>query len=122
VLFSAGTQTLPHVKSGKLRLLAVTEAKRSTLLPDVPTVGETLPGYQLGVWYGLFGPANLPKELVERLNAATNQAMNNPVVRSRMDSMGVEVVNASAAQFATVLRDDAERYGKIIRELGIKNE
>jgi len=122
VLFSAGTQTLPHVKSGKLRLLAVTEAKRSTLLPDVPTVGESLAGYQLGVWYGLFGPANMPKDLVERLNAATNQAMNNPEVRSRMDSMGVEVVNATAAQFATVLREDADRYGKLIRELGIKNE
>lgn len=122
VLFSAGTQTLPHVKSGKLRLLAVTESKRSTLLPDVPTVGETLPGYQLGVWYGLFGPANMPKDLVERLNAATNQAMNNPAVRSRMESMGVEVVGATAAQFATVLRDDADRYGKLIRELGIKNE
>lgn len=122
VLFSAGTQTLPHVKSGKLRLLAVTETKRSTLLPDVPTVGESLPGYQLGVWYGLFGPANMPKDLVERLNAATNQAMNNPEVRSRMDSMGVEVVNATAAQFAAVLRDDADRYGKLIRDLGIKNE
>lgn len=122
VLFSAGTQTLPHVKSGKLRLLAVTEARRSALLPDVPTVAEALPGYQLGVWYGLFGPANMPKELVDRLNAATNQAMNNPAVRSRMDSMGVEVVNATAAQFATVLREDADRYGKIIRELGIKNE
>jgi tripartite-type tricarboxylate transporter receptor subunit TctC len=122
VLFSAGTQTLPHVKSGKLRLLAVTEAKRSALLPDTPTVGETLPGYQLGVWYGLFGPANMPKDLVERLNAATNQAMNIPAVRSRMDSMGVEVVNTTAAQFVAVLRDDADRYGKIIRELGIKNE
>ncbi|MEO8546272.1 MAG: tripartite tricarboxylate transporter substrate binding protein [Burkholderiaceae bacterium] len=122
VLFSAGTQTLPHVKTGRLRLLAVTEAKRSTLLPDVPTVGETLPGYQLGVWYGLFGPANMPKDLVERLNAATNAAMNIPQVRSRMENIGVEIVTASPAQFATVLRDDADRYGKVIRELGIKSE
>lgn len=123
VLFSAGTQTLPHVKTGKLKLLAVTEARRSALMPEgVPTVGETLPGYELGVWYGLFGPAGMPRELVDKLNAAANAAMADPGVKARMDSMGVEVVKATPAQFATVLKSDAERYGKIIRELGIKGE
>ncbi len=123
VLFSAGTQTLPHVKSGKLKLLAVTEAKRSALMPaGVPTVGETLPGYELGVWYGLFGPANMPKELVAQLNAAANAALADPGVKARMDSLGVEVVQGTPAQFAAVLKSDAERYGKIIRELGIKGE
>jgi len=122
VLFSAGTQTLPHVKSGKLRLLGVTEAKRSALLPDVPTVGETLPGYELGVWYGAFGPANMPKDLVTRLNAETNKALSNPDVRARMDAIGVEIVSGTPQEFATVLRRDADRYGKIIRELGIKND
>ncbi|WP_028602539.1 Bug family tripartite tricarboxylate transporter substrate binding protein [Ottowia thiooxydans] len=122
VLFSAGTQTLPHVKAGKLKLLAVTEAKRSVLLPEIPTVAETLPGYELGVWYGFFGPARMPKDLVDRLNAAANAAMADPNVKVRMDSMGVEVTNATAAEFAATLRSDADRYGKIIRELGIKNE
>lgn len=123
VLFSAGTQTLPHVKTGKLKLLAVTEARRSALMPDgVPTVGETLPGYELGVWYGLFGPANMPRELVAQLNAAANAAMADPAVKARMDSLGVEVVKTTPAQFASVLKSDAERYGKIIRELGIKGE
>ncbi|MES2188213.1 MAG: tripartite tricarboxylate transporter substrate binding protein [Pseudomonadota bacterium] len=122
VLFSAGTQTLPHVKAGKLRLLGVTEAQRSSLLPGVPTVGETLPGYQLGVWYGLFGPAGMPKELVERLNAAANKAMADPGVRAHMESIGVEIVKGTPQQFATVLRNDADRYGKLIRELGIKGE
>ncbi|MCA0326224.1 MAG: tripartite tricarboxylate transporter substrate binding protein [Proteobacteria bacterium] len=122
VLFSAGTQTLPHVKADKLRLLGVTEAKRSPLLPDAPTVAETVPGYELGVWYGLFGPAGMPKELVDRLNAATNQALQDPAVRARMDSMGVEIVKTTPEQFGTVLRRDAERYTKIIRDLGIRNE
>jgi tripartite-type tricarboxylate transporter receptor subunit TctC len=122
VLFSAGTQTLPHVKTGKLRLLAVTESTRSKLLPDVSTVAETLPGYELGVWYGLFGPAGMPKELVERLNAATNKGLSDPAVRSRMDSIGVEIVKGTPQEFADVLRHDADRYGKIIRDLGIKNE
>ncbi|SFC50042.1 Tripartite-type tricarboxylate transporter, receptor component TctC [Polaromonas sp. OV174] len=122
VLFSAGTQTLPHVKTGKLRLLGVTEAKRSALLPEVPTVGETLPGYELGVWYGAFGPAGMPKDLVAKLNAETNKALSNPEVRARMDAIGVEIVNGTPQEFATVLRRDADRYGKIIRELGIKND
>jgi len=122
VLFSAGTQTLPHVKAGKLKLLAVTEAKRSSLLPDVPTVAETLPGYELGVWYGLFGPAHMPKELVDRLNAAANAAMADPGVKASMDAIGVEVLKSTPAQFAATLKSDADRYGKIIRELGIKGE
>lgn len=122
VLFSAGTQTLPHVKSGKLRLLAVTEAKRSALLPDVPTVGETLPGYELSVWYGAFGPVSLPKELASRLNAEINKAMALPEIKARMDAIGVEVVRSSPQEFAGVLQRDADRYGKVIRELGIKNE
>lgn len=122
VLFSAGTQTLPHVSAGKLRLLGVTESKRSKLLPGVPTVAETLPGYELGVWYGLFGPAGMPKELVDQLNAATGQALADPAVRSRMDAIGVEVVKETPQQFADVLRRDASRYDKIIKDLGLKNE
>jgi tripartite-type tricarboxylate transporter receptor subunit TctC len=122
VLFSAGTQTLPHVKSGKLRLLGVTEAKRSDLLPDAPAVAETLPGYELGVWYGLFGPAGMPKNLVQRLNEETNKALADPAVRARMDSIGVEIIQGTPQQFATVLRNDADRYGKIIRDLDIKSE
>lgn len=122
VLFSAGTQTLPHVKVGKLRLLGVTEAKRSDLLPNVPTVSETLPGYELGVWYGAFGPAGMPKNLVTRLNAEINKALSNPDVRARMDAIGVELVHGTPQEFAAVLRHDADRYSNIIRTLGIKNE
>jgi tripartite-type tricarboxylate transporter receptor subunit TctC len=122
VLFSAGTQTPPHVKSGKLRLLAVTEAKRSALLPDVPTVGESLPGYEMSVWYGAFGPVGLPREFAARLNAEINKAMGLPEVKARMDAIGVEVVRTTPQDFAGVLQRDAERYGKIIRDLGIKND
>jgi len=122
VLFSAGTQTLPHVKSGKLRLLAVTEATRSALLADAPTLAETVPGYELVVWYGAFGPAGMAPELVTRLNGEINKAMALPEVRTRMDAMGVEVINVSAPQFGSVLKRDAERYTRIIRELDIKGE
>ncbi len=100
----------------------MTEAKRSALLPDAPTVAETLPGYELGVWYGAFGPANMPKELVTRLNDEINKALAQPEVRTRMDSIGRRDRQGTPQQFAAVLRSDADRYGKVIRDLGIKNE
>ena len=122
VLFSAGTQTLPHVKAGKLRLLAVTEAKRSALLPDVPTVAETLPGFEMSVWYAMFGPAGMPRKLVVRLNAEINKALSVPEVRSRLDAMGVEVINSTPEQLADTLRRDTVRYTRVIRDLDIKLE
>ncbi len=122
VLFSAGTQTLPHVKAGKLRLLAVTEAKRSALLPDVPTVAETLPGFEMSVWYAMFGPAGMPRELVVRLNAEINKALAVPEVRSRLDAMGVEVINSTPEQLADTLRRDTVRYTRVIHDLDIKLE
>lgn len=122
LLFSAGTQTLPHVKAGKLRLLAVTEAKRSPLLPDTPTVAETVPGYELAVWYGAFGPKGMPAELVTRLNREINAVMSLPEVKSKMNAIGVETATSTPQQFGTILRKDADRYGKLIRELGIQAE
>ena len=122
LLFSAGTQTLPHVNSDRLRLIGVTESKRSGLLPTVPTVAETLPGYEMAVWYGAFGPAGMPAELVTRLNAEINKAMMLPDVKQRMADIGVEVVNISAAEFGKVLAADADKWGRLIREMGIKGE
>ncbi|WP_454752652.1 Bug family tripartite tricarboxylate transporter substrate binding protein [Cupriavidus necator] len=122
LLFSAGTQTLPHVKGGKLRLLAVTESKRSPLLPDVPTVAETVPGYELAVWYGAFGPKGMPADLTARLNREINAVMSLPEVKSRMNAIGVETATSTPQQFGTILHRDADRYGKLIRELGIKGE
>ncbi|REE90876.1 Bug family tripartite tricarboxylate transporter substrate binding protein [Cupriavidus plantarum] len=122
LLFSAGTQTLPHVNAGKLRLLAVTEAKRSPLLPNVPTVAETLPGYELSVWYGAFGPKGMPADLVKRLNAEINKVMTLPEVKAQMDKIGVETATSTPQDFGKILRRDADRYGKLIRELGIQAE
>jgi tripartite-type tricarboxylate transporter receptor subunit TctC len=122
LLFSAGTQTLPHVKANKLRLLAVTEAKRSPLLPDTATVAETVPGYELSVWYGAFGPVGMPPALVTRLNTEINKVMALPEVKAKMTAIGVETATSTPQQFGTILRRDADRYGKLIRELGIKGE
>jgi len=122
LLFSAGTQTLPHVKAGKLKLLAVTEAKRSPLLPNVPTVGETIPGYELAVWYGAFGPKNMPADLVAKLNKEINRVMSLPEVKAKMDAIGVETATSTPQEFGKILRRDADRYGKLIKDLGIQGE
>ncbi len=122
VLFSAGTQTLPHVQTGKLKLLAVTEAQRSPLLPDVPTVAETLPGYELSVWYGAFGPAGMPPALTTRLNQEINKILKRPDVIKKMGDMGVLLLDTMPEQFGQVLARDADKYGKLIKELGITAE
>jgi tripartite-type tricarboxylate transporter receptor subunit TctC len=119
LLFSAGTQTLGHVKEGRLKLLGVTEGRRSRLLPEVPTVAETVPGYEMAVWYGALGPKGMPRDLVARLNAEINRALLLPEVRDKMAGIGVEVANETPEAFAAVLRADAEKWGKVIRELGI---
>ncbi len=119
LFFTAGTQSLPHVQDGKLRLLAITEGKRSALLPNVPTVGETLPGYEMAVWYGAYGPAGMPKEIVTKLNAEIGRIMFLPEVKSRMDAIAVEVAKSTPEELGAMTREDSVKWGKLIRELGI---
>lgn len=120
MLISAATQTLPHVKAGKLRLLGVTRSKRVAMLPDVPAIAETLPGYEATVWFGAFGPAGMPKEVTMRLNAEINRILISPEVKKRMDGIGVEVVNTTPEQFLATLRQEVAHWGKVIREFNIK--
>jgi tripartite-type tricarboxylate transporter receptor subunit TctC len=119
LLFTAGTQSLEHVKAGNLRLLAVTEDKRSSLLPDVPTVAETLPGYEMAVWYGAFGPAGLPQTVAERLNAEIGRILYLPEVKKSMGDIAVEVAASTPQELADRTRIDAEKWGRVIAELGI---
>jgi len=119
LIFTAGTQSLEHVKAGKLRLLAVTEGTRSSLLPDVPTVAETLPGYEMAVWYAAYGPAGLPKEIVALLNAEIGRVLALPEVKTRMAEIAVETARSTPDELAAMTRTDAQKWGGIIRQLGI---
>ena len=119
LMFTAGTQSLEHVKAGKLRLLAVTEAKRSSLLADTPTVAETLPGFEMAVWYAAYGPAGMPKEIVARLNAEIGRILLLPEVKKRMADIAVETAGSSPEELATLTRADADKWGRIIKQLGI---
>ena len=119
LFFTAGTQSLEHVKAGKLRLLAVTEGKRSSLLPDVPTVGETVPGYEMSVWYGAFGPAGMPRSIVTKLNAEISRILFLPDVKNKMADIAVEVAKMTPEELGALTKNDAEKWGKLIKELGV---
>ena len=119
LIFTAGTQSLEHVKAGKLRLLAVTEGKRSPLLPEIPTVAETVPGFEMAVWYAACGPAGLSQEIVTRLNTEIGRILFLPEVKKQMEDIAVEVAKSSPDQLAKLTRADAEKWGKIIKELNI---
>jgi len=120
LLFSAATQTMPHVQGGRLRLLAVTEATRWSRQPDVPTVAETIPGYEMAVWFGAFGPRGMAPVLQQRLNAELNRILASPAVNERLSGMGVEIAPESTEAFSARLRADAEKWGALIRRLGIE--
>jgi tripartite-type tricarboxylate transporter receptor subunit TctC len=119
LFFTAGTQSLEHVKAGRLKLLALTEAKRSPLLPDVPLVGETLPGYEMTVWYGAFGPAGMPSDIVTRLNSEIVRTLALPDVTKKMADIAVEVASSTPDELGTRMRTDSEKWGKIIKSLNI---
>ena len=120
VLFTGLGNVWDHVKAGKLNLLAVTEERRSELLPNLPRVGETVPGYEVAVWYGVWAPAGMPPELTAKLNAEVNRILKLPDVKQRLDLMGAEHVSMPAREAHQLLRREHERWGKIIRDSGIK--
>jgi tripartite-type tricarboxylate transporter receptor subunit TctC len=113
----------PHIKSGKLRALGVLEGQRAKAAPDIPTVGESVPGYALpSTWAGILGPAGLSAPVVSRLSAALTQAVNSPEVRSRLDGAGFEFVGSSPKEFATLLSSSVDTYRKIVTQAGIEPE
>jgi tripartite-type tricarboxylate transporter receptor subunit TctC len=105
----------PHIKSGKVRGLAVTSAKRSALLPDLPTVGETLPGYSASGWYGLLAPAGTPKPVITRLHAEAVKALRAPDVVDKLSSQGAEPVASSPEEFAAFIRSETDKWANLVK-------
>lgn len=120
-MFDSITSARPHIQSGKLRALGVTTAKRSSTLPDVPTLAEAgVPGYEVSPWFAVFMPAATPKPIVTKLNAALLAAMKDPEVVKRFESIGAEPVGSSPDELAKHLARESERWTKLITERGIK--
>jgi len=114
-------EVLPHVKAGKLRVLAVLSEKRSPIFPDAPTIAESgFAGFEASVWYGLVGPAGTPAAVVARLHQEVQRALAAPAVRERLASAGGDVAPGSTAMFADLVRREQQRYEKLIRDAHIK--
>jgi tripartite-type tricarboxylate transporter receptor subunit TctC len=110
------------IKSGKVRALAVTTATRSEVLPDVPTVGEFVSGYEASGWNGIVAPKNTPVEIIEKLNKEINTGLADPTIKAKLADLGGMVLAGSAADFGKFIADETEKWGKVIRAANIKPE
>lgn len=107
---------LPHVKEGRLRALGITSARRSALLPDLPAIAESVPGYESVTWFGVYGPNGLPADVVARVNTALNQALQDPEVKERLARLGIEPAGGTPQQFAAMAQADRAKWKTIIDE------
>lgn len=116
LLFDNIASAQPHLKDGKLRPLAVTSRTRSPLLPDLPTLADTVPGFESVVWFGVFGPRGMPAEAVSRLNTEINAVLKSPEFQQRLRTLGYDAAGGSQADFARVVQADREKWTVLIRE------
>jgi tripartite-type tricarboxylate transporter receptor subunit TctC len=112
------TGMTPHIKSGRLRLLATTGKTRAVLWPETPAAAEDVPGYESGGWFGYAAPAATPREVVLRLNAEINRAMREPEVGDKLVNAGLIIVGESPEYFGELLRSDYAKYGKLVKDIG----
>jgi tripartite-type tricarboxylate transporter receptor subunit TctC len=122
VLFDSLPSGLPHVKEGRLRALGITSAKRSPLLPELPAISETVPGYETVTWFGLYGPKGMPADIVTRLSNGINQALQEADVKDRLARLGIEPVGGTPQQFAAMASADRAKWKKIIDDRRITPE
>jgi tripartite-type tricarboxylate transporter receptor subunit TctC len=120
--FNNAPESVGQLEAGTLRALAVTTADRAPFLPKVPSMSETVPGYDTGVWWGLLGPANLPPEVLKKLSTDFVAALNTDAVKERLGKLGALPIGSSPEQFETKIREDYEKWGPIIKAAGIKAE
>jgi tripartite-type tricarboxylate transporter receptor subunit TctC len=122
VMFEAVPTLVGYIRSGKLRALGVGTAARSAVFPEVPAIGEFLPGYQATVWFGIAAPAKTPAAIVERLNKQINAGLNDPKLHARLLEVGGTPLTGSTADFEKLFVDDAEKWAKVMREANVKSE
>jgi len=122
VLFDNLPGPIGHIRTGRVRALGVTASKRVDSIPDVPTIGETVPGYEATVWYGIAAPKGTPPEIVEKLNQAVNVVLANPKLQIRLAELGGEPMPMTPAEFGKLVADETEKWAKVVKFAGIKPE
>src|SRR5262245_334314 len=122
VYFPTTVASIGYIRTGRLRALAVTAATRSDALPDIPTVGESLPGYEASTFYGVGAPKVTPAEIVDKLNKEVNAALDDPKMKARLADLGGVALPGSPAEFGKLIADETEKWAKVIKFAGIKAE
>jgi tripartite-type tricarboxylate transporter receptor subunit TctC len=122
VLFDPIVSSLQYIKAGKVRALAVTSASPSEVLPDLPTMGEFLPGYEASAFYGVGAPRNTPPEIIDRINKEINAGLSDTALKARLSSLGGTVIQGSPGDFGRFISNETARWGKVIRDANIKSE
>jgi tripartite-type tricarboxylate transporter receptor subunit TctC len=120
VLFDPLPAAMEYIRTGKVRALAVTTATRSEALPDIPSVGESVPGYEASAWYGVGAPKNTPAEIIDTLNVAINSAIADPKLKARFADLGEVPTPMTPAGFGKFIAEEIEKWGKVIRAANIK--
>ena len=122
IMFDNMPSSIEHIRAGKLRALGVTTAKRSPALPDVPTVAETVPGYEASAWFGMGAPKGTPPEIINKLNKAINAALADPNIQARLADLGGNVMSVTPAEFGQVIVDETEKWAKVVKAAGVSVE
>jgi tripartite-type tricarboxylate transporter receptor subunit TctC len=122
VMFDNMPSSIEHIRAGKLRALGVTTAKRSPALPDVPTVADTVPGYEASAWFGMGAPKGTPPEVVNKLNKAINAALADPNIQARLADLGGIVMAGTPADFGQVIVEETEKWAKVVKAAGVSIE
>jgi tripartite-type tricarboxylate transporter receptor subunit TctC len=120
VMFDSLPSSIEHIRTGKLRALAVTTAMRSEAMPDLPTVGDFVPGYESSQWYGVVAPANTPADIVDKLNKEINAALADSKMKARIADLGGTVLLGSPADFVKLIAEETEKWAKVVKFAGIK--
>jgi tripartite-type tricarboxylate transporter receptor subunit TctC len=120
VMFDNLPSSLPHIKSGRLRALGVTSAERDPALPDVPTVADTIPGYEATAWFGIGMPKGAPREAVDKINATVNAALSDPGMLKRYADLGGKPIKGTPEDFGRVIRAETEKWAKVVIASGAK--
>jgi len=120
IMFDATISSIEHIRAGKLRALAVTTATRADALPDLPTVGDFVPGYEVSLWIGLGAPKNTPTEIVDRLNKEINAGLADPKARARLADAGGTPLALSSAEFGKLIAEETEKWARVVKFAGIK--
>lgn len=120
LMFGGTTASIAYTRSGKLRALAVTTTSRSELLPELPTLGDLVPGYEASQWYGIGAPKNTPTEIIDRLNEEINASLADPKIKVRLTDLGGTALSGSPADFGKLIAEETAKWGKVVKFAGIK--